>query len=102
MFNILPKKRDILPNKKIDAEKIIRNMIKKNEFQEADIMLRNKILAKQKLNNLVYQRDRIRGYIETHITPSLKIKLEKQIKGYDDEINTELFNLHVLGKKAII
>lgn len=98
MNSILPRKRDILPDKPINAEKIIRDMVKSNSLHEADVVLRNKFILRQKINNLVYQRDRIRGYIDNNIIPSLKNKLEGEIKGYDDKIDSKLFKLHILGR----
>ena len=90
MNSILPRKRDILPDNPINAEKITRDMVKSNSLHEADVVLRNKFILRQKINNLVYQRDRIRGYIHTNIIPALQQKLEGEIKGYDDKINSKL------------
>ena len=98
MYNILPKKKDILPTKPINAEKIIRDMVKSNNLHEADVVLRNKFILRQRINNLVNTRDRVRGYIDTNIIPALKPKLEAEIKGYDDKINSKLFKLYILGK----
>jgi hypothetical protein len=100
MYNILPKKRDILPDKPINAEKIIRDMVKSNHLHEADVMLRNKFILRQKINNDVYQRDRLRGYIDDNIIPPLKYKLEKEIKRYNDKIDSKLFKLYILGKTS--
>ena len=98
MNSILPRKRDILPDKPINAEKIIRDMVKSNNLHEADVVLRNKFILRQKINNLVNTRDRLRGYIDTNIIPALQQKLEKEIKGYDDKIDSKLFKLYILGK----
>ena len=76
MNSILPRKPDILPDKPINAEKIIRDMVKSNNLHEADVVLRNKFILRQKINNLVNTRDRLRGYIDTNIIPTLKPKLE--------------------------
>ena len=62
MNSIFPKKRDFLHNKPINAEAIIRDMVKSNNLHEADVVLRNKFILRQKVNNYVYQRDRLRGY----------------------------------------
>jgi hypothetical protein len=98
MNSILPRKRDILPDKPINAEKIIRDMVKSNNLHEADVVLRNKFILRQKVNNYVYQRDRLRGYIDGNIIPPLKYRLEKDIKRYDDKIDSNLFKLYILGK----
>ena len=49
MNSILPRKRDILPDKPINAEKIIRDMVKSNNLHEADVVLRNKFILRQQI-----------------------------------------------------
>lgn len=99
MYNILPKKKDVLPTDAIHAEKLLSKMIKTRNFKVANDRLRHEVILKSNTDNLIHQRDRIQGHIYQTVMPALQHKLKKDLYGLNKEINKNIFNLHVLGKQ---
>ena len=98
MYNILPKKKDILPEKKIDADNIMQTYIRTKTFQDRNERFRRELLIKTKLGNLVNERDRLHSYIDGNITPALKDELTGRIYNMSNKNNAKLFQLHILGR----
>jgi hypothetical protein len=99
MNKLLFKKRDILPRESINADKILANMISARYFQVSNDRLRKEIKIKQNTRNLVNNRERLLYYVNTTTTPALKSRLTDDLYNMNKKIDTNIFNLYVLGKR---
>ena len=98
MYNILQRKKDILPEKKKDADTIMQTCITTKTFQDRNERFRRELIIKQKLGNLVKERDRLHSYIDGNITTALKDELRGRIFNMSNKIDAKLFQLHILGR----
>ena len=103
-MNTQIRKSEFLPNKKIDAEKIMKQTLDRYEFQAKNEALRRQFLLRQKVNNNIAHYDRINAYIDQNITPSLKERYFTDMYGRSfgkKAIDRDLFKLYFLNNNRI-
>jgi hypothetical protein len=92
-----PRSYVVLKNK-VNADKILENMIKSRRFQTINNKLRYEANLQSNINNYINERDRLKGYIQQNYMPSMQKGLIERMHNIDKKINSDVFKLYVLGK----